>query len=88
MSTSLPEVLIVMSDQPRPLTPEQEQVLVRLLDEFEEHFGTHGDVGLIEVRRWIETTIPSEVDQEDRRLSRRMPHVRCRIVSRIRTGLA
>src|SRR3990167_2242057 len=32
-----------------------QQALARLLDEFEDHFGTQGDVGLIEVRCWLET---------------------------------
>jgi hypothetical protein len=35
--------------------PPMHQALTCLLDEFEEHFGTQGDVGLIEVRRWLET---------------------------------
>jgi len=36
-------------------TPPMHKALMRLLDEFEEHFGTQGDIGLIEVRRWLET---------------------------------
>jgi hypothetical protein len=33
----------------------QRDTFLALIDEFEAHFGTDGDVGLIEVRRWLET---------------------------------
>lgn len=38
-----------------PSNDAQAYVLARLLDEFEEIYGTDGNIGLIEVRRWIET---------------------------------